>query len=67
MSAKEKIISELNMELHNLESTLSNEREEHINEVKKLNVLLHEKVHTRLLDFLFLSCNVVLHFDGLFS
>nr|GLL35831.1 protein CASP-like isoform X3 [Ipomoea trifida] len=43
LSAKEKIISELNMELHNLESTLSNEREEHINEVKKLNVLLHEK------------------------
>ncbi|XP_019163228.1 PREDICTED: protein CASP-like isoform X3 [Ipomoea nil] len=43
LSAKEKIMSELNMELHNLESTLSNEREEHINEVKKLNVLLHEK------------------------
>ncbi|CAH9088374.1 unnamed protein product [Cuscuta europaea] len=43
LSSKERIISELNMELHNLESTLSNEREMHINEVKKLNVLLHEK------------------------
>lgn len=41
--AKEKIISELNMELHNIETTLSNEREEHINEIKKLNALLHEK------------------------
>ncbi|XP_024018980.1 protein CASP [Morus notabilis] len=41
--AKEKIISELNMELHNIETTLSSEREEHINEIKKLNSLLHEK------------------------
>ncbi|KAF4398761.1 hypothetical protein G4B88_028124 [Cannabis sativa] len=41
--AKEKIISELNMELHNIETTLSNEREEHINDIKKLNSLLHEK------------------------
>lgn len=41
--AKEKIISELNMELHSIETTLSNEREEHINEIKKLNSLLHEK------------------------
>ncbi|XP_062116954.1 protein CASP isoform X2 [Humulus lupulus] len=41
--AKEKIISELNMELHNIETTLSNEREEHINDIKRLNSLLHEK------------------------
>lgn len=43
LSAKEKIISELNMELHNLESTLSNEREQHMHEIKKLNVLLIDK------------------------
>ncbi|KAM3374810.1 protein CASP isoform X1 [Capsicum galapagoense] len=41
--AKEKIIAELNVELHKLESILSNEREEHINEIKKLNSLLNEK------------------------
>ncbi|KAL7160999.1 hypothetical protein ACSBR2_041614 [Camellia fascicularis] len=46
LSAKEKIISELNMELHNLETTLSNDREQHINEIKKLNVLLNEKEAT---------------------
>ncbi|KAF5730375.1 protein CASP isoform X1 [Tripterygium wilfordii] len=43
LSAKEKIISELNMELHNIETTLSNEREQHLNEMKKLNSLLKEK------------------------
>ncbi|XVF09646.1 hypothetical protein REPUB_Repub07fG0112300 [Reevesia pubescens] len=43
LSAKEKIISELNMELHNIETTLSNEREQHVNEIKKLNLLLNEK------------------------
>ncbi|CAK7349755.1 unnamed protein product [Dovyalis caffra] len=43
LNAKEKIISELNMELHNIETTLTNEREQHINEIKKLNTLLHEK------------------------
>ncbi|XP_027169739.1 protein CASP [Coffea eugenioides] len=43
LSAKEKIISELNMELHNLETTLANEREQHINEMKRLNTKLHEK------------------------
>lgn len=43
LSAKEKIISELNIELHNLETTLSNERELHMNEIKKLNMLLIEK------------------------
>lgn len=44
MSAKEKIISELNMELNKVETTLSTEREHHISEIKKLNALLHEKV-----------------------
>ena len=44
LSAKEKIISELNLELHNIETTLSNEREEHIKEIKRLNTLLNEKV-----------------------
>ncbi|XP_044466699.1 protein CASP-like [Mangifera indica] len=43
LSAKEKIISELNMELHNIETILSNEREEHVNEIKKLNAILNEK------------------------
>ncbi|XP_040996973.1 protein CASP isoform X2 [Juglans microcarpa x Juglans regia] len=43
LSAKEKIISELNLELHNVETTLSNEREEHVNEIKRLNALLNEK------------------------
>ncbi|KAM1457280.1 hypothetical protein ACFX13_035334 [Malus domestica] len=31
------------MELHNIERTLSNEREEHLNEIKRLNALLIEK------------------------
>ncbi|KAG6468957.1 hypothetical protein ZIOFF_073652 [Zingiber officinale] len=44
LNAKEKIISELNMELHNMESTLLNEREQHLNEIKKLNALINEKV-----------------------
>ncbi|OAY59204.1 protein CASP [Manihot esculenta] len=43
LSAKEKIISELNMELHNIETTLTNEREQHVNEIKKLNMVLNEK------------------------
>ncbi|XP_057447080.1 protein CASP-like isoform X5 [Lotus japonicus] len=43
LNAKEKLISELNMELHNIETALSNEREEHINEVKKLTAMLNEK------------------------
>ncbi|CAD5191494.1 unnamed protein product [Musa acuminata subsp. malaccensis] len=43
LNVKEKIISELNMELHNMETTLSNEREQHLNEIKKLNALLNEK------------------------
>lgn len=44
LSAKEKIISDLNMELHNLETTLSNERDYHLNELKKLKALINEKV-----------------------
>ncbi|XP_062158485.1 protein CASP [Alnus glutinosa] len=43
LSAKEKIISELNLELHNIETTLSNERDEHMKEIKRLNALLNEK------------------------
>ncbi|KAK2647829.1 hypothetical protein Ddye_015318 [Dipteronia dyeriana] len=43
LNAKEKIISELNMELHNIEATLSNEREQHRSEIKKLNTMLNEK------------------------
>lgn len=43
LSSKEKIISELNMELHNIETTFSNERVQHVNEIKKLNSLLNEK------------------------
>ncbi|KAM7268733.1 hypothetical protein ACFE04_010899 [Oxalis oulophora] len=43
LNAKERLISELNVELHNIETTLSNEREEHVNEIKKLNILLNEK------------------------
>ncbi|XP_065860703.1 protein CASP [Euphorbia lathyris] len=43
LSTKEKLISELNMELHNIEATLANEREQHVNEMKKLNLLLNEK------------------------
>ncbi|XP_042445944.1 protein CASP-like isoform X1 [Zingiber officinale] len=48
LNAKEKIISELNMELHNMESTLLNEREQHLNEIKKLNALINEKDSTLL-------------------
>ncbi|KAL2900744.1 Protein CASP [Bienertia sinuspersici] len=43
LNAKEKIISDLNMELHKVETTLSHERDLHISEIKKLNTLLHEK------------------------
>ena len=44
LNAKEKLISELNMELHNIEITLANEREEHMNDIKKLTAVLNEKV-----------------------
>ncbi|CAD6206361.1 unnamed protein product [Miscanthus lutarioriparius] len=43
LNAKEKIISELNAELRNIESTLSSEREMHVNELKKLTTLLTEQ------------------------
>ncbi|CAM0948434.1 unnamed protein product [Alopecurus aequalis] len=43
LSAKEKIISELNAELRSIESTLSTEKEMHVNELKKLTGLLSEK------------------------
>ncbi|GAB2270239.1 hypothetical protein Dimus_005143 [Dionaea muscipula] len=43
LSAKEKIISELHAELHNIETTLADERNQHINEIKKLKVQLSEK------------------------
>lgn len=44
LTAKEKIISELNMEIHNIETTLANEREDYVAEIKKLNSLLNKKV-----------------------
>ncbi|CAH8302069.1 unnamed protein product [Eruca vesicaria subsp. sativa] len=43
LTAKEKIISELNMEIHNVETALANEREDHVTEIKKLNSLLNKK------------------------
>jgi homeobox protein cut-like len=44
LSAKEKIISELHLELRNVENALSKEREEHLLESKRLNTLVNEKV-----------------------
>lgn len=44
LTAKEKIISELNMEIHNVETALANEREQHVAEIKKLNSVLNKKV-----------------------
>lgn len=52
--AKEKIISDLNMELHRMETTLSDEREKHLNEIKKLNALLDEKVFATFLSLVIL-------------
>ncbi|KAJ3672902.1 hypothetical protein LUZ60_006276 [Juncus effusus] len=43
LNAKEKIISDLNTEIRNLENTLSTEKEQHLDELKKLNALLDEK------------------------
>ncbi|KAK1302498.1 Protein CASP [Acorus calamus] len=43
--AKEKMISELNMELRNMETAISNEREQHMSEIKKLNALINEKMY----------------------
>ena len=48
LTAKEKIISELNMEIHNIETTLANEREDHVAEIKKLNSLLNKKVKSQI-------------------
>lgn len=44
LTAKEKMISELHVELHNLEILLSTEREQHLVEMKKLNALVNEKM-----------------------
>lgn len=43
---KEKVISELHVELHNLEMQLSVEREQHLVELKRLNTLVNEKMVT---------------------
>ncbi|ERM93850.1 protein CASP isoform X3 [Amborella trichopoda] len=43
LNAKEKIISDLHMELHNMETALSNEREQHLLETKRLKTLLMDK------------------------
>lgn len=56
LTAKEKIISELNMEIHNVETALANERESHVVEIKKLNSLLNKKVKY-LLCFVFYAKN----------
>lgn len=45
LSAKEKIIFELNMEFYKVEIILLNEREKYIYEFKKLNVFFIEKVY----------------------
>lgn len=60
LSAKEKMISELNMELHNVETTLSTAREQHINEVKKLNAIINEKVCTFLIPALLIYIVIIL-------
>jgi predicted nucleic acid-binding Zn-ribbon protein len=43
--AKEKIISDLNAEVRKLENTLSEERDQHMDEIKMFNALLEEKVN----------------------
>ncbi|KAL3688801.1 hypothetical protein R1sor_015110 [Riccia sorocarpa] len=43
LTVKEKIISELHLELHKLEATLASERDEHLSEVKKFTGLIHDK------------------------
>jgi len=57
LTAKEKIISELNMEIHNVETALANERESHVAEIKKLNYLLNKKVKF-VLSFVFYAENL---------
>ena len=44
LSAKEKIISELHTELHALETTLAQNRLEHLAELRKLHAVLDDKV-----------------------
>lgn len=61
LSAKEKIISELNMELQRIEITLLNEREQHMNEMKRLNAMINEKVCFPVSSFPSLSKYEVLH------
>jgi hypothetical protein len=63
--AKEKLISELNMELHNIETTLSNEREEHINDVKKFTAMLNEKVRF-LFSKVFFKTKFIRYFSTLY-
>ncbi|KAJ4791347.1 Protein casp [Rhynchospora pubera] len=41
--AKEKIISDLNAELRNLENSLSTERDQHMDDIKNFNALVEEK------------------------
>lgn len=53
ISAKEKIISELNMEIHNVEIALADERERHVAEIKKLNSVLSKKVKFVLCSFFY--------------
>ena len=67
LNAKEKQISELNMELHNIETALSNERDQHINEVKKLTAMLNEKVIFWLAKvyYRFPSCDTWMHYKWL--
>lgn len=43
---KEKVISELHVELNNLEMQLSAERDQHLVELKRLNTLVNEKVQS---------------------
>lgn len=66
LNAKEKLISELNMELHNIETTLSNERVEHINEVKKLAAMLNEKVIFQLAKYSRRFCSLMLITSNLY-
>ena len=63
LTAKEKIISELNMEIHNVETALANEREDHVAEIKKLNSLLNKKVNV-VLSFVVYTENFYFCFEN---
>ena len=63
LTAKEKIISELNMEIHNVETALANEREDHVAEIKKLNSLLNKKVNV-VLSFVVYTENIYFCFEN---